>query len=62
MGKIHKIKRQFKKLLPLKEGYYRLGGYSYHVYKRFDGSLFTSHWWRAYQSLIKKLEREHLGG
>lgn len=63
MGKIHKIKRQFRKSLPIKAGRHNWGGVSVVVYERPDSNTFwISHWWGGHQSLIKQLEREYLGG
>jgi hypothetical protein len=62
MGKIHKIKRQFKKAMPFKSGnYYNLGGVGMTFYKNVNNKGFFSIYSGGHEKLIDKLESKYLG-
>lgn len=61
MGKVHKIKRRFRKIVnkPLKSGRYNLGDAGIYIGIRDDKSVWFMSLGNSYDKLIKKLEREY---
>jgi hypothetical protein len=64
MGKVHRIKRRFRKIVskPLKSGNYHVGGARFYIGIRNDKSVWFMSLGVSYNKLIKKLEREYRDG
>ena len=64
MGKVHRIKKRFRKLVSgsIKSGRHYVAGCSFYIGVRDDKSVWFMSSLNSYDKLIEKLEREYRDG